>query len=404
MRPILISFFTNDWQYPQHGERLKGECRNLGIQYDIQELPSAGGYLQNTCMKPQFILEMLKKHKQPVLWVDVDASIYATPDFFNDLEVDFSGRPKVGRQADGRKWHVGTMWFNYTPKTLIFLERWVELSNKVSDELALHELWGEFQDITYVEMPESYHRIMNVDSSRGVVISHRISSGRSKKLQTHLFQTNTPFSEEFKKFEIPKQDEPYHVCVLKSGGEYTPAHVQWLAKQVPNLICLSDVPVEGVNTVKLRKNWGGWWSKLELFSDIFSGDVLYFDLDTVVLCDVKDLYMSETTVLKDFYHPERMGSGLMYISQRDKRIIWKTFLENPMLNMAICQTRENWGDQGFLNEFIGKAQKWQDVVKGIYSYKVHCTSQLPSDAKVVCFHGQPRPWGVTKDWIPNFGG
>jgi len=40
----------------------------------------------------------------------------------------------------------------------------------------------------------------------------------------------------------------------------------------------------------------------------------------------------------------------------------------------------------------------QDIQKGIYSYKKHCTRFVPHDAHVVCFHGLPRPKdvGLTK--------
>jgi hypothetical protein len=57
------------------------------------------------------------------------------------------------------------------------------------------------------------------------------------------------------------------------------------------------------------------------------------------------------------------------------------------------------GDQGFLHEHIGDAAKWQDT-EPVYSYKVHCKGKLPADAKVVCFHGKPRPWTVRDRWIP----
>lgn len=403
MLPIIISFYTNDWEYPKHADRLKKECRELHLQHDIQELKSAGGYLENTRMKPKFILDMLRKHKRPVLWIDVDGSIYQSPTFFDDLTCDFAARPKVGDQADGRMWHVGTLWFNYTEKAIKFLEAWVELSTEVSDESALQDLWQSYQDVECAQIPREYHELMirNWQKKPSTVIAHRISNGISKRQQAPIWNT-TKLQADFKSYEPPAfTGTPYHVCIMKSGGDFTADHVRWLAKQVPNLICLSDIEIEGVPTIKLQKNWTGWWSKIELFSDILNGDLLYFDLDTVINCDVKELYVGKTTVLRDFYHRTKMGSGLMYISQRDKSKIWKTFSVNPQMFMSLCTTRERWGDQGFLQDFIGDANKWQDSIAGIYSYKVHCQQGLPSDAKVICFHGKPRPWELEKTWIPR---
>ncbi len=185
-----------------------------------------------------------------------------------------------------------------------------------------------------------------------------------------------------------------NVCVLRSGGDYGPEHVRWLAKQVPGLVCLSDVRVDGVETVPMRYGFPSWWAKCELFSDAFDDDLMYFDLDTVVL-DVPKV--ERTTVLRDFYYPETMGSGLMYIAQADKARVWDAFMERPSLHMRRCCIG---GDQQFLQDHIGGAQKWQDVAH-VYSYKAHCLDGLPADAQVVCFHGRPRPWHIAADWVPK---
>ena len=190
MNPTLISFFTNDWEYPAHAKRLKRECEILKIDYVIKERPSAGGYLENTCMKPFFILECLKELKKPVLWVDVDASIYKTPALLKNLNADFAAMPKAAGMS--RKWHVGTLWFNYTPKAIKFLEKWCKLSHKLSDESALQDLWENYQDINCFELPATYHLLLihGNKPSHQTVIAHRISDGKSKKEQRHLFCKN----------------------------------------------------------------------------------------------------------------------------------------------------------------------------------------------------------------------
>jgi hypothetical protein len=56
------------------------------------------------------------------------------------------------------------------------------------------------------------------------------------------------------------------------------------------------------------------------------------------------------------------------------------------------------GDQEWLHtvtHHIPDRQTWADVCpKQIVSYKYHCRpkgDKLPSNARVVCFHGNPRP-------------
>lgn len=185
------------------------------------------------------------------------------------------------------------------------------------------------------------------------------------------------------------------VCVLRSGGEYEPEHVRWLARQVPGIVCLSDVPVPDVKVVPLRHGWPGWWSKMELFGDAIDGDLMFYDLDTVVLRSLPT--PDRTTVLRDFYYGHRIGSGLMYIEQADKARVWDAWSADPDGHMRRCGGR---GDQQFLLPFLRDAQRWQDIAP-VYSYKVHCRRGLPADAAVVCFHGKPRPWVCGAAWVPK---
>jgi hypothetical protein len=186
------------------------------------------------------------------------------------------------------------------------------------------------------------------------------------------------------------------LCVLRAGKDFTPAHVQWLARQVPGLRCLSDQPVPGVDTIPLHVDWPSWWAKMAAFdTSLIPGDVLLMDLDTVVL-ELPAL-PTETTVLSDFYRPRQMGSGFMFLTEADRARCWEVFTVDPKRHMRECVTRERWGDQGFLAGHIGNAARWGDEVR---SYKVHCRGGVPRGTKVVCFHGRPRPWEVADAWVP----
>lgn len=186
------------------------------------------------------------------------------------------------------------------------------------------------------------------------------------------------------------------LCVLRAGGDFTPAHVQWLAAQVPGLVCLADQPVPGVPTVPLRTAWPGWWAKMEAFdAELVPGNVLLMDLDTVVL-QMPPL-PQRTTVLTDFYRPRLMGSGFMFLTVADRARCWEAFNTSPARHMRECRTRARWGDQGFLQPFIGNAGRWGPEVR---SYKAHCRTGVPRGTQVVCFHGKPRPWQVQAEWVP----
>lgn len=184
-----------------------------------------------------------------------------------------------------------------------------------------------------------------------------------------------------------------NACVLRSGGDFRPEHVQWLAKQVPGLVCLSDVQVPGVKTIPLEHDWPGWWSKMSMFGPSLEGDVLMMDLDTVVL---RMPEASETTVLENYAEPGWMGSGLMFVTAADRKRVWDAWIENPAQHMRECQRWPKWGDQGFLQDHLGSAARWGANVR---SYKAHCQGGLPEGTDVVVFHGKPRPWDVAAPWI-----
>jgi hypothetical protein len=182
-------------------------------------------------------------------------------------------------------------------------------------------------------------------------------------------------------------------CVLRSGNVYTPEWVDALQKGVtrylsePFSFCaLSDLP----GFEPLRERWPRWWAKLELFRPgLFTGPVLYLDLDTVVVGDLGDLarYAGAFAMLSSFYRPLLAQSGVMaWNPGPETAALWETFSEAPDWWM-----RHYYGDGDFLHAHA-KPERLQELFPGqIVSYKKHARQGPPDGARVVCFHGQPRP-------------
>lgn len=190
MLPVIVSFYTKDWEYPEHGKRLILECLKLRLEHRIVERVSKGGYLQNTCQKPFFIRECLQMFERPILWVDVDASIFKPPEYFVGLDADVSLKYKDQKKY-ARKYHVGTMWFNFTPNAMRLLDLWCDRVGALSDESTLEEIYQqvESEGCRIVDMPEGYHDIQKTTYrlTPNTVIMHRLSRSPSKKQQRPLF-------------------------------------------------------------------------------------------------------------------------------------------------------------------------------------------------------------------------
>lgn len=201
------------------------------------------------------------------------------------------------------------------------------------------------------------------------------------------------------------------VCLLRSGGEYTPEHVETLRRQLArsnpemDLVCFADTPTS-VETIPLKYDWPGWWAKFELFRPDIKGTLFYCDLDTVILRSLKDLASATgSVVLRDFYRlGDTMGSGLMRMTEADRHRVWQAWIADPAGWMERCR---RGGDQSMLEHIFGSepsVRRWQDVVPGkVLSYKADLRKNgwavPPAEASIICFHGRPRPWHAADSWI-----
>ena len=192
-------------------------------------------------------------------------------------------------------------------------------------------------------------------------------------------------------------------CVLRKSKTYDAEYVERLQagiiehlKTPHRFVCLSDVEVP-CERIPLEHDWPGWWAKIELFK--LKGPVLCFDLDTTIVGDLSDIASSVPVMtfiaLRDFYREDGLGSGMMGWSG-DVSSLYRAFCSKP----GFCMERyRGLGDQGFLEDRI-HAAKWQDLVPGqVVSYKVHCKESVPKGARVVCFHGKPKPHELPQNHV-----
>lgn len=175
-----------------------------------------------------------------------------------------------------------------------------------------------------------------------------------------------------------------HKNYLGRGDEYVNA-LSWgidrhlKAEYRLHVITEKDVP-EGIE---------GWWSKILIFQPgRFKGRCLFLDLDTVICGDLSDIaaYDGDLCGLDDFYRPGRFASGLMAFDPEKCGDIWLNYER-----AGFPQFDPN-GDQGFIESMMPETDRWQTVLPGqVVSFKAHCIKGIPEKARVICFHGLPRP-------------
>ena len=172
---------------------------------------------------------------------------------------------------------------------------------------------------------------------------------------------------------------------------------------------------QGIETIALKHDWPGWWSKIELFAPgNFPQDdrVIFLDLDTIVLGDFEGLARDDVhfAMLTDFYHPRRKGSGVMsWKGDYSKLYVDLVDNEDGILafrkkNLELRKPARMPMEQIFIeNELVRHyrpATAIQNLIS-VASYKVHCEQGPPTGTQIVCFHGEPRPWEVNDGWVKN---
>ena len=196
------------------------------------------------------------------------------------------------------------------------------------------------------------------------------------------------------------------VCVLSiSDGrrQYDASHVERLQKMVVEhlssihrFVCLSnvDVPCERIS---LTKDWLGWWSKVELFRPgLFEGRVLYFDLDVTLVGGLDEIahYPEPFAAIKDWLRPT-INSSVM---------VWDSGVADHIyLNLADEDIERLRGDQDWISEQMPHVETFPR--DWCVSYRKSAVplrrfmlpgqpAAVPPGAKVIVFHGFPKPWEV----------
>lgn len=205
---------------------------------------------------------------------------------------------------------------------------------------------------------------------------------------------------------------PTFACVLKTGGDYLPEHVQALAEQVKRytsieyrFVCYSDIEIDGVETIPLIANYPGWWSVPEVFRQ--KGPTVITGIDTVIRDSLDPLFeLALKSKGKDFwmiraFNPKNIYASGIMVYNGDWSGIWDDF--------KYPESTENLkaGEQDHTIRYLRRngitPKIIQNEINGIYSYKKHCRKNIPSDSRVILFHGIPRPFDVPSIWNPIIG-
>lgn len=170
------------------------------------------------------------------------------------------------------------------------------------------------------------------------------------------------------------------------------------------LYAISELQYEGINTIVPQPNVKGWWQKLVIFKPgMFVEKTLFLDLDTIIVGNIDFLadYQGHFAMPHDFWRKNGLGPAVMLFDPK-----WAEFIYEEWAAQKFPQTDPR-GDQGWMESMNqGRMRRDVDIMQDLYpgafySYKDACTNGIPEGAKVVCFHGIPRPHQAG-GWVKDY--
>jgi len=164
-----------------------------------------------------------------------------------------------------------------------------------------------------------------------------------------------------------------------------------------------------------------WWYKLQLFNpEYHAGDLLYFDLDVVILKNIDWISNSSDDyfwTIRDFRYLQKphhagMNSSVMKFNVSKFGYVWDEFTRGDVKDTI----RRYQGDQDFLQVAVRPEQRrfldgtrfqswrWQ-VSDGGYDFgrrraqNPGAGAQIGTATDVVIFHGHPKPHQITDQLV-----
>lgn len=188
---IIVSYYTKNTGYEQEVENLIASCKKFDLESDIVGIESRGRWDANCCYKPRFLLEKLKEHQAPLVWMDADAVFLKKPTLFQTLTCDMALRiiPHLPEDHPS-KVITGTLFLQNRPALFEILKLWeaecaemLKGEIEVWDQVALKRSLSKGPSLKLSSLPDPYYMIYDQPyfQKEKAVIAHYQASRLFKK-------------------------------------------------------------------------------------------------------------------------------------------------------------------------------------------------------------------------------
>jgi len=160
-----------------------------------------------------------------------------------------------------------------------------------------------------------------------------------------------------------------------------------------------------------------WWYKMQLFDlQHHSGDLLYFDLDTVIVKNIDWIWQLSTDYLwaiRDFKYiwnarDNNINSSVMWWNTQKYHHVWTGFNQLRLTNYML----KHRGDQDYISATVNLSQRRFFALDSMQSWRWQCLdggynfqtrryqapgqgTKIGQNTSVLVFHGKPKPQDIT---------
>ena len=195
---IFISYYTKNTPYERVIKtHLLPSLKKWNLKYDIEAIEDQGNWQRNTHHKAKFIKKMLLKHKQPIVFLDADATIEDYPMLLDILDIyynydialhylDWYLLWRKQKENPKRETLSGTLYLRYNEKVLQFLDEWIEENNKntIWEQRNMEKILTNWKDkLKVYDLPPEYCAIKlpngqiptHYVKEKPVILHHQVS-------------------------------------------------------------------------------------------------------------------------------------------------------------------------------------------------------------------------------------
>ncbi len=187
---LTCGFFTDG--YAAEAAQLRESLDRTGTPYFLKRFASRGYWEANTRIKPEFLLDCLRRFPgRDVVYLDADSVVRSPLKLFFDFDADLGVFIAPADAGMTHRYLTGTLYLRNTPAVHAFVEDWIAAQDGMVlgvDQDSFTAAVERHPALRIGPLPESYVKIFD-RGSETPVIEHFQASRQRVKLQRTMKKT-----------------------------------------------------------------------------------------------------------------------------------------------------------------------------------------------------------------------